>query len=84
MYWDVVDVKPEPDYCLFVCFADGTRGRVQLSPDEFTGVLAPLRDRTFFERVFVDQGAVAWPGEIDMAPDAMYQQVRKDKPAPVV
>lgn len=84
MYWDVVDVKPEPDCSLFVCFADGMKGRVPLSPDEFTGVLAPLRDRAFFERVFVDQGAVAWPGEIDMAPDAMYQQVRKGNPAPVV
>jgi hypothetical protein len=87
MYWDVVEVKPEPDYCLFVRFADGTRGRVRFSldglpPDEFTGVLTPLRDRAFFERVFVDRGAVAWPGEIDMAPDAMYQQVRK--PSPVV
>lgn len=56
MYWDVVSVKPEPDYCLFVHFADGTQGRVCLSPDEFTGALTPLRDRAFFERVFVDQG----------------------------
>ncbi len=83
MYWDVVEVKAEPDYGLFLCFSDGTRGRVQFSPDEFTGVLAPLRDRGFFERVFVDQGAVAWPGEIDMAPDTMYQQVKIGRPTPV-
>src|SRR5579863_803806 len=74
MYWDVVEVKPEPDYGLFVRFADGTCGQVQLAPAELTGVLAPLRDRSFFERVYIDQGAVAWPGEIDLAPDAMYQQ----------
>jgi len=83
MYWDVVDVRPESGYSLFVSFADGTKGRVQLSADEFTGVLAPLRDRAFFEQVFVDQGAVAWPGEIDLAPDAMYQRVRNGEPAPV-
>jgi len=35
----------------------------------------PLREPQFFSRVFVDQGAVAWPGEIDLAPDAMYRQV---------
>ena len=77
MYWDVVEVKPEPGYRLFVRFADGTSGHVQLTLAEFTGVLEPLRERSFFERVFVDQGAVAWPGNIDLAPDAMYAQVVK-------
>jgi hypothetical protein len=75
MYWDVVEVKPEPQYCLFVRFKDGLAGRVQLRREELTGVLAPLRDERFFERVFIDYGAVAWPGEIDLAPDAMYAQV---------
>ena len=56
---------------------------VRTAPAELTGVLAPLRDRSFFERVYIDQGAVAWPGEIDLAPDAMYEQVAKQgKPAP--
>jgi hypothetical protein len=75
MHWDVVEVKPEPQYCLFVRFKDGLAGRVQLRREELTGVLAPLLDERFFERAFVDYGAVAWPGEIDLAPDAMYAQV---------
>ncbi len=75
MYWDVVEVKPEPDYSLYVRFKDGVTGRVQLQLEELTGVLAPLRDRKFFEQVFIDCGAVAWPGEIDLAPDAMYAQI---------
>ncbi len=75
MYWDVIEVKPEPDYCLFVRFQDGLTGRVQLSPDKLTGALAPLLDVKFFEQVFVDYGAVAWPGDIDLAPDAMYAQI---------
>lgn len=83
MYWDVVDVKPEPGFCLFVRFADGTEGRLNLSPDEFTGVLTPLRDQAFFEKAFIDQGAVSWPGEIDLAPDAMYQQVKNGTPSRV-
>jgi hypothetical protein len=77
MYWDVVEVRPEPDYNLLVRFADGVSGRVRISPEKLTGVLAPLRDRQFFEQVFIDHGAVAWPGEIDLAPDAMYQEVAK-------
>jgi hypothetical protein len=79
MYWDVVEVKPEPDYRLFVRFADGSGGRVQLAPEDFTGVLAPLREPSFFERAFVDHGAVAWPGEIDLAPDAMYRQIAEER-----
>lgn len=75
MYWDVVEVKPEPDYRLFVRFKDGVAGHVQLCRDELTGALAPLRDVEVFEQVFIDAGAVAWPGEIDLAPDAMYAQV---------
>jgi len=79
MYWDVVEVKPEPDYWLFVRFKDGLTGRVRLRLEELTGALAPLRDVQFFERVFIDYGAVAWPGEIDLAPDAMYAQVASQR-----
>ena len=43
--------------------------------EELTGALAPLADVAFFEQVFIDYGAVAWPGEIDLAPDAMYAEV---------
>ena len=77
MYWDIVEVRPEPDYNLFVRFADGASGRVRISPENMTGVLAPLRDERFFKEVFVDQGAVAWPGEIDLAPDAMYEEIAR-------
>jgi hypothetical protein len=79
MYWDVVEVKPEADYWLFVRFKDGLRGRVQLRREELTGVLAPLAEAQFLERVFIDHGAVAWPGEIDLAPDAMYDQVASQR-----
>ena len=79
MHWDVVEVKPEPNYSLFVRFKDGIAGRVQLRPEELTGALAPLLDERFFEQVFIDHGAVAWPGEIDLAPDAMYTQVARQR-----
>jgi hypothetical protein len=34
-------------------------------------------DQQFFEQAFIDNGAVAWPGEIDLAPDAMYAQIAR-------
>jgi hypothetical protein len=75
MHWDVVEIKPEADYSLFVRFKDGLSGRVRLNPGEFTGVMAPLRDIEFFNRVYIDSGAPAWPGDIDLAPDALYRQI---------
>jgi hypothetical protein len=79
VHWDVVEAKPEPGYCLFVRFEDGLTGRVRLREEQLTGVLAPLRDARFFEQVFIDYGAVAWPGEIDLAPDAMYADVARER-----
>ena len=80
MHWDIVEVKPESDYRLFVRFKDGLTGCVHLRREDLTGALAPLLDARFFEQVFIDCGAVAWPGEIDLAPDAMYEQVASQRP----
>ena len=87
MYWDVVEVKPEPGYCLFVRFQDGLNGYLRLQREELTGVLEPLNDPGFFEQVFIDRGAIAWPGEIDLAPDAMHAEIasqRRDESAGVL
>jgi hypothetical protein len=43
-----------------------------------TGVRAALRDTQFFKRVYIDGGAVTWPGDIDLAPDAMHAQIARD------
>ncbi|MBC7928783.1 MAG: DUF2442 domain-containing protein [Bryobacteraceae bacterium] len=82
MYWDVIEVKSEPDYCLFVRFKDGLSGHVRLDEKKFTGALAPLLDARFFDQVFIDCGAVAWPGEIDLAPDAMYAEIANKRVEP--
>ncbi len=76
MHWDVVEVKPVGDLELEVRFADGLTGRVRFLPSHLTGVFAPLKERKFFARAFVDHGAVAWPGDVDLAPDAMYDAIK--------
>ena len=77
MYWDVVGAKSGSNLDLEVRFADGLTGRVRFLPAHLTGVFAPLKERTFFAQVFVDHGAVAWPGDIDLAPDAMYHAIKQ-------
>jgi hypothetical protein len=76
MYWDVVEVKPLEALGLFVRFIDGLTGEVHFKPEHLSGVFEPLKDPAYFKQVYVDHGAVAWPGQIDLAPDAMYQELK--------
>lgn len=77
MNWDVTDVSIIEHLVLSVRFADGTVGEVQFMPEHLTGVFAPLKNSDFFAEVYVNEGAVAWPNDIDLAPDAMYQAIKK-------
>lgn len=80
MYWDIVEIRPEGNYTLSLRFADGLAGTLQLNPDEFTGVLSPLREPQFFEKVFIEHGVATWPGELDLAPDTMYREIQRGIP----
>jgi hypothetical protein len=76
MYWDVVDVKPLEHLGLAVRFADGLIGEVRFAPEHLTGVFEPLKDPDYFRKVYIDHGVVEWPGQIDLAPDAMYNEIK--------
>jgi len=39
-------------------------------------VFAALQDPARFAEVGIDQGAVTWPGHLDLAPDAMYDAIK--------
>lgn len=81
MPWRVSQVKALPNFRLRVRFLDGLKGTVDMSamvhsPD--AGVFRVLADPALFKQVFVDLGAVTWPGELDLAPDAMYAEIKKN------
>lgn len=77
MYWDVTSVQPQHHLTLTVKFADGLQGTVHFKPSHLTGVFASLKDEKYFNKVFVNHGAVKWPGELDLAPDAMHAEIKK-------
>lgn len=79
--WRVAEVEALPGWRLRVRHNDGVAGVVDLSAlvhAPHAGVFAELRDVTLFERVFLDFGAVTWPGELDLAPDAMHDEIEKN------
>ena len=73
----VAAVRALNDYQLEVSFDDGTRGVVSLADQLFGSMFEPLRDESIFRQVFVDDfGAICWPNGADLAPDALYEQIR--------
>lgn len=78
--WRVTAVEALPGFRLRVAFADGLSGFVDMSRmvhSPKAGVFAKLADPSLFAQVTLDYGAVAWPGELDLAPDAMHTAIQE-------
>ena len=78
--WLVTAVEALEGYRLKVGFADGTEGMVEMKTllhSPRAGVFAGLVDPAKFAQVYVENDAVTWPGELDLAPDAMYGAIRE-------
>lgn len=79
--WRICKVKALDHYRLKVIFMDGIEGYVDLShliTSRNAGVFKTLKDVNLFDQVYLDHGAVTWPGELDLAPDAMYDVIKKN------
>jgi hypothetical protein len=75
MRWDVTAVKVQANSALWVRFHDGLEGQVQFLPSAFRGVFAHLKDPQAFRQAYVNDGVLSWPGELDLAPDAMHDAI---------
>ena len=79
MPWRVAGVEALPGYRLRVRFLDGLEGVVDMSAliaSPNAGVFAALADPQAFNRAFVRLGAVCWPGDLDIAPDAIHAAIK--------
>jgi len=72
----VIDVTALPGFVLELVFEDGVVGQVNLASRLFGPMFEPLKDPEFFSQVFVDPfGAVCWPNNADLSPEALYSQI---------
>lgn len=72
----IVRVETQPEYVLTLVFDDGTQGQVSIADRLFGPMFEPLKDPQFFAQAKVDEfGAVCWPNDADLAPDALYQKI---------
>jgi hypothetical protein len=72
MLLDVVTVQPQPDFQLDLTFENGEQRRFDMRPLLAIKPWNRIASRNLFERARVDYGTVVWPGEIDIAPETLY------------
>ena len=80
----ISDVQLLERFRLRLRFDDGTSGIVDLNHLAGRGVFEAWQQPGVFEQVVITPvGALEWPGEIDLCPDALYLQVTGKQPAEV-
>jgi len=80
--YEIVELRVLPDYQLYLRFADGVEGRVEMREQIFrdsAGVFVSLRDPKVFADVFIDPdfGHAQWANGVDIAPDASHDDIQK-------
>lgn len=77
---DVIQVTTLEDYKLHLRFEDGSAGEVDISKIvPFNGVFEPLKNKAFFDRVFVNTelGTICWTNGADLAPSYLYEHINQ-------
>ncbi len=75
----LVAVEPKDNTRLLLRFSDGTNGVFDFAcfVDANTEMTAPLRDPAFFERHFIDAGALAWPNGFDLSAESLHRRLQE-------
>ena len=72
MLTDVVNVYPKEDFLLDLIYANGEHRRFDMKPLLSLKPWTRIANPQIFERVRAEYGTVVWPGEIDIAPETLY------------
>lgn len=72
------------DHELRLLFEDGTVGDVSFADYNWHGILEPLSDPELFAEVTLKYGTLYWErGELDLAPEPLYDAARVNALVPV-
>ena len=73
---ELIAVEAIGPHSLWLRFADGVEGVVDVGADLWGPVFEPLKDPEFFAQVKLGgDGSPSWPNGADMAPDALYEDI---------
>lgn len=71
---DIVSVEARPDFTLLLEFENCEKRVFDMAPFMDKKPFSQLKASGLFSRAFVDYGTVVWPGEIDIAPETLYDR----------
>ena len=71
----VIDAQYLQDYKIHLVFSNGKQGNIDLMPFLGQGVFAPLSDKNYFKKLFVDGWTISWPNGADFAPETLYELI---------
>ena len=70
------DVEARKRYRIWLRYADGSAGEIDLSHLAGRGVFAAWEEPGFFEKVhLVPHRAIAWDDHLELCPDALYLEL---------
>lgn len=81
------EAKYRRDYRIWLKFADGVEGEIDLESELWGEVFEPLKDKARFAEFALDKEleTIIWPNGADFAPEFLYQKLRPNyalKPTP--
>lgn len=71
---DVVSVTPTTDFKLLLELENGERRVFDMAPLMDKKPFVRLKGSPLFMKAYVDYGTVVWPGNIDIAPETLYDR----------
>jgi len=75
MDYTVTAARHVEGYTIWLRFADGTEGDVDLSGELWGPVFEPLKDpEVFCQFEIAEYGTLAWPNGADLAPEFLYSR----------
>ena len=82
---DIVEASVVRHGVVRLTFANGLSGEVEILPRMWGPVFERARTEEGFAEMYLDAEShtIAWPGDVDLAPDTLYERVRTgDWPEP--
>lgn len=74
------EAKYQGDYRVWLRFADGVAGEIDLAAELWGEVFLPLKDKARFAELFVSEEleTLVWPNGADLSPEYLYQRLRPE------
>ena len=75
----IAEAKYAGDYRIWLRFADGSQGEVDLELLLWGEMFEPLKDKALFAQfaLYPERSTIYWPNDADLAPEFLYEQVRR-------